>query len=528
MALLTRKEPRAHTHATAPELNEHLVSRLTKLSGSGFCGSVEVVDRDSGSSAIIYLWDGGVYAVRLDGYEPDVATRLGVAGRLSDDTIARVHERATGPDFGVAAVDDELLTVPALAAVHQEFLLAAVGQVLTRPHAKIHTHAGQFTAAYCTLPLAVQDLLDITHMRLERSVGTWEALGTSIAPGRLVLRVPERHEPVRTAMAEARAIAEAANGVRPLDEIAHALALTRAEALHIAALLVSQGVLSIDSRAGEPSASDALLVPEAFGEPSTLVHEVAEATTGEESIVVEAIETHEPATETHTRIDVLVQRIELARGLVQAAEAAEQRADHRRERAAARLVDAESALADLLADEHAEREYAERLLAQREADEAHDREHAARVLAREQQRREAEAAREQVRLDAERSEREAAQARERARVEAEAAKERARVEAERAKREEAEARVWAKEQAEEARARAELEAERTKAEAKVAREQARLDAQRARIQSREAEARERHERRLARAKARQDWRARLRRRPSSSDEQESDSDGSSE
>jgi hypothetical protein len=193
-------------------------------------------------TAQIYLFEGGVYAVSVDGFDPRYRQRLATA------------------QAGVAPAPE------VLARTHQEVLLATL-DVLLRLGAdhvdQIDYVDGATTDIGCTLPIACSALLTVLDHRQSRAKEDLDALGLvdldiDTASGLAVRRVGDSAAEIP----EVGALLEQLDDSPVLlDEVAHACGFTRAEVLHLARLLSPHAVsVSLSSRA-QPSSG---LVPESL------------------------------------------------------------------------------------------------------------------------------------------------------------------------------------------------------------------------------------------------------------------------
>ena len=76
---------------SVPPANPAMIDELQGLARKRATGCLELVDRGHGGRARLFMYEGGLYAVELDGYRPDVVARLVAAGVLDAER---------GTDFG--------------------------------------------------------------------------------------------------------------------------------------------------------------------------------------------------------------------------------------------------------------------------------------------------------------------------------------------------------------------------------------------------------------------------------------------
>jgi hypothetical protein len=249
--------------------NPDVVEALTRAAAAALTGVVEVSDRTHKAEARIYLYEGGVYAVDLDGYLAPVATRLDAAGRFDglrpDDRAVLAALPDPDATAGAVAVERGWLPADALAQVHQEFVLACAGAALNLPRARTRVRAGETTDRVCTLPLPVASLIETVRLRTRRLEDTWAMIDTGHGPGRGVLRRTDVPLQGAFSIGEVGHLAAELDGERPLDDAAAVLGLTRAEAVYLASLLLNAGIAAVQPDAEPSPATGPLLVPEEFG-----------------------------------------------------------------------------------------------------------------------------------------------------------------------------------------------------------------------------------------------------------------------
>ncbi len=268
MALLSKKDEADDGESAASA--KGVASRLKTLEERGFTGAVEIGVKGSSAEAAVYLYEGGIYAVHLEGYAPVLMDRLATEGVLDR---ARWVELATifGPHrsharVGPMAVEQEWMTLDELVNLHQEFLIATLGAVLGVSRARVERESNATTGAFCSLPQDLPRLLRLVQGRQRRIAGAWAAMEARCEPDELVLRRGGSAVPSNLDHDEFRALIAAVDGERGLDEIAAALGLTRGEAIRTASLLVLAGTLAVDQEKRASVPTDRLLVPEAWGD----------------------------------------------------------------------------------------------------------------------------------------------------------------------------------------------------------------------------------------------------------------------
>ena len=248
--------------ASTRVVNKDVHTALTKAAKSSWSGSVEIVDRVHGCTAHVYFHEGGVYSVQADGFRANIAARLVTAGVI---TPAQADHARTVDSPATWLVENGLVDVDSVGALHQEYLLAALGAVMELPKVKIKTHKGQTTATLCTMPISMQALADTLDLRHSRYVSTAAMLHPEGNPGSLVLEDAGADLPDEVKIPEIRVFRGKVAPGRTIDDIAGASGLTRAEAVHLAWLLVSTGVVSVLGHGTAGVDPHQWTVPEEFG-----------------------------------------------------------------------------------------------------------------------------------------------------------------------------------------------------------------------------------------------------------------------
>ncbi len=262
--------PRRHLEDERPSvINDELARELSAAAAKEFTGAIEVLDRATRNRARVYLYEGGLYAIDLEGYPPSVFARLRTAGvfaKRSSQELA-ILANLDVPDAAVMthAVDAGWLTIEMLAGVHQELLLASLGSVLALPKVKTRPRKGLTTAEFCTMPLPVEPLFDTVRMRADRMQGTWSMLAPGTEPGQATLARTLVPADGAAATAELTALARGIDSGTCLDAVASSLGFTRAEAVHVASGLVRAGMARVVADPPEHAEPSRYLVPEAFG-----------------------------------------------------------------------------------------------------------------------------------------------------------------------------------------------------------------------------------------------------------------------
>lgn len=253
-------------------VNASLASQLQAFGDARLSGMVHVLDRVSGQEALVYLHEGGLYSISLGGYAIPVAARLVSAGVLGPDRLRAIDD--VDPDRSTAgprSVNEGWMEAEALGAMHQEFLLASLGSILSLDRVKVRAKQGEETSFACCVPVAIRPALDAVQMRSERMGADAAALAEALGAGpEAAMRMPDaildrtsQSMPTSARLPEFTAFGAQCNGTQSLDAAALAAGFTRAEAMHVARILASGGVLTL---AGwlTPDPAAPLQVPEQF------------------------------------------------------------------------------------------------------------------------------------------------------------------------------------------------------------------------------------------------------------------------
>ncbi|MEY4136015.1 MAG: hypothetical protein RL205_143 [Actinomycetota bacterium] len=221
-------------------------------SKKGWTGRLVATDPSTGTSAAIYMYEGGVYSVQVEDFTPHLTNRMIAAGILDESRIRELHasveQNQRDTEVGRFAINRDWLPIDTLAAFHAEYLLAGLGAALSLPKSKIQADAHETTDHLCTLPVSVEDLISATDLREERSQRIWNGVAPGSSTRETVLRQVNAEAEICSASSEVRAFMNAVDGINTVDEIAGTCGFTRAEAIVITAALISGGAVAIAGR----------------------------------------------------------------------------------------------------------------------------------------------------------------------------------------------------------------------------------------------------------------------------------------
>ena len=221
-----------------------------------------VVISASGDRGCIYLLNGEIYAAEVEGFSPLPIQRLVTSGALN---AAEATELLTQDHPTETAVQQGFVSIDELATVHQEFVLACVGAILAAKDAIAQFVAGTLTDQVCTIPLPITDVLAAIEVRERRLNETWARVTASCAPDDAVFGAVSDSCLPAGSLPELPALAGAFNGRDSLDVVAGQLGLTRAEGVHLVAMLLESTATQLLPGC-DLGQQNELPVPEAFGQ----------------------------------------------------------------------------------------------------------------------------------------------------------------------------------------------------------------------------------------------------------------------
>ena len=249
--------------------NVQLAKAMRSESKKGWTGRLVATDPTTGTSAAIYMFEGGIYSVQVEDFTPHLTNRMIAAGILDEDRMrelsASVNQSQRDHEVGRFAINRDWLPVDTLSGFHAEYLLAGLGAALSLSKSKVQADANETTDHLCTLPASVEDLIAAIDLREERSRRIWNGVAPGSSTRETVLRVVNIDADICSASSEVKAFVTAVDGINTVDEIAGACGFTRAEAVVITAALIAGGAVAIAGRKAVHGAH----VPEDFA-PSSL------------------------------------------------------------------------------------------------------------------------------------------------------------------------------------------------------------------------------------------------------------------
>lgn len=268
MAFGLRRKAKAEASAgdvgvpASEHLNRDVMKAMKHAAERGMTGSIAVTERAHGTTGHIYLYEGEVYSVLLDGYRPPVLQRLRSSDAIDESVMKEAQEVAVFEEW---LVEHENLSAEDLGRVHQEISLAALSALVAAPRVKVKVHEGETTDRNCSVPLPVEALLTTLELRRSRELETCVRIGVMSQPGDVVLGSTGADVPGSGGLPEFGPFLDVVDGATSLDDVARACGYTRAEALHLARLLILQGSVRVTGSDSARRIDHEWSVPEEFG-----------------------------------------------------------------------------------------------------------------------------------------------------------------------------------------------------------------------------------------------------------------------
>lgn len=246
-----------------------VVDAVVRARSKRVTGRIDV-DLQGAVLARIFLVDGAVYSVQSPVFVPEVGRRLLAAGAVSADQWQALLAAGTPSDAGRIALAEAWVEPRQVNTVHQEFLLALLGALLELPDTSAHVTADAVTAEGCSAPIDVDTALQAVATRRDRLADDWLHVPSTAGPAQTVLGPTGVPLPPALGLPEFTVFLESCDGSRTVDAAAAIGGFTRAEAVHLAAILVSSGCLHVLGRAAGDTGT--CLVPEALSAAHLVAH----------------------------------------------------------------------------------------------------------------------------------------------------------------------------------------------------------------------------------------------------------------
>ncbi len=262
LKLLSRKTARKANDQQF-EADAHVLVRALEdiaLNSRTGCLTVRGV---AGSRAHIYAFDGELYAVELDGYQPPVDCRLRSGGHLVAALLDELvmEEPGSPAQRARTAATRGWVSIEDLGRVHHEFMLAAFGAVQQTEVTSTSFADGAATGEVCAVPTPIDVLLEATAIRQTRMANDWAHVTDDLLVEECVLQPTALQLPEDCQLPEFMALLAELDGEQSLGKVAYKCGYTLAETVHLVSALKVRGLLTIGASA---VASEELLVPEFF------------------------------------------------------------------------------------------------------------------------------------------------------------------------------------------------------------------------------------------------------------------------
>lgn len=226
-----------------------VLDALTQAAERGFTGSITITAKGRNQSrGEVFLTEGRVYAMRMDGYFPPIAERLQTAATITaaqtTDLCRELGITPRSSQFGPACVERGLVTNDALYAIHQEILLSGITVIASWAKPDVKNKRNRETEEYATAPLAVADLV----RAIEQRASYWEQMWQRVTGGIAVAEaVPRRYhtEPQQCPRPELTRVLALSDGTQTLDQIAARCGLTRFETGYLVSVLHEHDLLHV-------------------------------------------------------------------------------------------------------------------------------------------------------------------------------------------------------------------------------------------------------------------------------------------
>lgn len=240
-------------------------------------GCVRVEVPATGSSGQVYVVDGALYSVALDGFEPRILRRMLASDLakpgLDEGWAAALDEQdeVDPSELGHYALKQGWIGAQELSAIHHELMMAGLSSLLQVEDVHFDVRPGEVTAKYCTAPVEwheVRPLLSQRSAKMRADTLTIQSAlshrGGSFSPSTSALKAVGDLATRGAVPREFTAFHECFRTPQTLDRAARECGYTRAEALHIGAEFATTGFVEPARRLAKSPNLIGYPVPEAF------------------------------------------------------------------------------------------------------------------------------------------------------------------------------------------------------------------------------------------------------------------------
>lgn len=260
--LLSRKAARTPKNHPLDTDHDVLARALEQIAVNGATGRLTVRGA-AGSRAHIYAFEGELYAVELEGYQPPVDRRLHSGAHLDRGQLEELDlgEPGSPAQRARTAATRGWLSIEDLGLVHHEFVLAAFGALLQTQVTSTSFTEGVATGEVCAVPVPIDVLREATALRQTRMAEDWLHVSDVQPAEECILRATSDQLPDDCLLPEFIALYRELDGATSLAQVAYNCGYTLAEAVHLVSALRMRNLLTAE---GSTVAPEGLLVPEAF------------------------------------------------------------------------------------------------------------------------------------------------------------------------------------------------------------------------------------------------------------------------
>ncbi|MDO9485675.1 MAG: hypothetical protein Q7K25_06410 [Actinomycetota bacterium] len=260
---------RRRTQAQDPNVTEMepgvLLRALDDIVAKAATGRLAVLTA-SGGRARLFIFEGEIYAVELDGYRPPVDRRLHSGAHLDSaryDELMEAEPTVAPALRARTAVARDWVPIEVLGSVHQEFVLSAFGSVMDARVVSTKFTEGIATGEVCAMPAQMHVFVTAAGIRKTRMLEDWARVFGSLVAADCVLAPLGSELPADCQMPEFSSMFQALDGRKSLARAAFECGYTLAEAVHLVSALGVRGCVVVAAEASAQTEVE-LLVPESF------------------------------------------------------------------------------------------------------------------------------------------------------------------------------------------------------------------------------------------------------------------------
>jgi hypothetical protein len=223
-----------------------MTPELQEASRSGATGVMSIITAAPVLTGGVFFHDGMVVGVAINGRTPALGRRLVATGLVDPIAVERLFPQGgadINPQVGLAAVRAGFLEPAVLDAVHLEFLVDDLDQLLAANPVESTLHAGREPDRFAISPLPLDIVMRTLQERRDMCDQTWARMALPAGPDAIV---PHLIEPADGCSMFSQALASWLDGSRTLNEAALDAGFSRFEAIVLLGELVNAGVVRCD------------------------------------------------------------------------------------------------------------------------------------------------------------------------------------------------------------------------------------------------------------------------------------------